>query len=90
MNNCFTESDLADVSAFPDLFNMKKFKMRAVGLIRTNDLHFKMPVLEVLDLQDNRLFEIETIDDLCNFTSLVEVNFAHNPLQVHANLMTMI
>ena len=90
MSGCFTEKDLADISAFPDLFNMKRFVMRGVGLIRTNDLHFKMPVLEVLDLQDNRLFEVETIDDLCNYTSLVEVNFAHNPLQVHTNLVSMI
>ena len=50
MNSCFVQNDLADVSAFPDLFNMKRFTMRDVGLIRTTDLHFKMPVLEVLDL----------------------------------------
>ena len=50
MSSCFVQSDLADVSAFPDLFNMKRFTMRDVGLIRTTDLHFKMPVLEVLDL----------------------------------------
>ena len=50
MNSCFVQNDLADVSGFPDLFNMKRFEMRDVGLIRTTDLHFKMPVLEVLDL----------------------------------------
>lgn len=90
MNSCFVQSDLADVSAFPDLFNMKRFTMRDVGLIRTTDLHFKMPVLEALDLQDNRVFEVEAIDDLANFTSLVEVNFANNPVNVHADLQNMI
>lgn len=80
MTGCFTENDLADFATFPDLFNMKRFIMRSVGLIRTKDLHFKMPVLETLDLQDNRVFEVESIDDLSNFTSLVEVNFANNPL----------
>ena len=86
MNACFVEKDLADVSAFPDLYNMKKFSMRDVGLIRTTDLHFKMPVLEYLDLQDNRIYEIEAVEDLSNFTSLVDVNFANNPVNVHANL----
>ena len=60
--------------------------MRDVGLIRTTELYFKMPVLEVLDLQDNKIFEIEAVDDLFNYTSLVEVNFAKNPLNVHKNL----
>lgn len=50
MNSCFTERDFADVSSMPDLFNMKRFFMRDVGLIRTTDLHFKMPLLECLDL----------------------------------------
>ena len=90
MDSCFVDKDLADLSAFPDLFNMKKFHMRDVGLIRTTDLHFKMPVLEILDLQDNRVYEVEAIDDLANFTSLVEVNFANNPVNVHANLQQMI
>ena len=90
MNQSFVERDLADVSGFPDLFKIRKFYMRDVGLIRTTDLHFKMPLLEVLDLQDNRIFEVEAIDDLCNFTSLVEVNFSNNPVNVHANLQSMI
>ena len=50
MNGCFTESDFTDTSSFPDLFNMKRLVMRGVGLIRLYDLHFKMPVLEILDL----------------------------------------
>ena len=50
MSACFTDADLADVSAFPDMFQMKRFIMRDVGLIRTTDLHFKMPLLEILDL----------------------------------------
>jgi len=50
MSSCFTDSDLADVSAFPDMFQVKRFVMRDVGLIRTTDLHFKMPLLEILDL----------------------------------------
>ena len=86
MSSCFTDSDFKDVSALPDLFKLRRFVMRNVGLIRTTDLHFKMPVLEILDLQDNRIFEVEAVDDLCNFTSLVEVNFGHNPINVHANL----
>ena len=90
MNSCFVQKDLADVSAFPDLFNMKNFSMRDVGLIRTTDLHFKMPVLEILDLQDNRVYEVEAIDDLANFTSLVEVNFSNNPINIHADLQNMI
>lgn len=60
--------------------------MRGVGLIKTTELHFKMPILEILDLQDNKIFEVEAIDDLSNFTSLVEVNFADNPVNVHKNL----
>ena len=64
--------------------------MRNVGLIRTTDLHFKMPLLESLDLQDNRIYEIESVDDLANYTSLVEVNFVNNPLFVHKNLQEMI
>ena len=90
MNSCFTEKDFANVNAIPDLFKMKKFYARDVGLIHTRDLHFKMPLLEILDLQDNRIYEVETIDDLANFTSLVEVNFSSNPLNVHANLKQMI
>ena len=86
MNSCFVDRDLKDVSAFPDMFQMRKFTMRDVGLIRTTDLHFKMPLLEVLDLQDNRVYEVEAIDDLANFTSLVEVNFSSNPVNVHASL----
>ena len=74
------------MSALPDLFKLRRLMMRGVGLIKTTDLHFKMPVLEILDLQDNKIFEVEAVDDLCNFTSLVEVNFAENPVTVHANL----
>ena len=36
------------------------------------------------------MFEVEAIDDLANFTSLVEVNFANNPVNVHADLQNMI
>mmetsp|Transcript_8252 Transcript_8252/g.11433 ORF Transcript_8252/g.11433 Transcript_8252/m.11433 type:complete len:88 (-) Transcript_8252:2269-2532(-) len=86
MNSCFTERDLADVSAFPDMFKMRRFRMRDVGLIHTTDLHFKMPVLEYLDLQDNKIFEVEAVDDLSNYTALVEVNMSNNPVNVHANL----
>lgn len=50
MSSCFVDRDLKDVSAFPDMFQMKTFIMRDVGLIRTTDLHFKMPLLEILDL----------------------------------------
>ena len=84
MSSCFVDKDLKDVSAFPDLFQMTKFVMRDVGLIRTTDLHFKMPLLEILDLQDNRIYEVEAVDDLANFTSLVEVNFSKNPVTVHS------
>ncbi len=90
MNSCFTQSDFGDLKAIPDMFKMKRFYMRSVGLIRTTDLHFKMPLLEVLDLQGNRVYEVESIDDLANFTSLVEVNFSENPLNVHANFKEMI
>lgn len=83
MSSCFVERDFKDVSPFPDMFQMRKFEMRDVGLIRTTDLHFKMPLLELLDLQDNRIYEVEAIDDLANFTSLVEVNFSSNPLNIH-------
>lgn len=86
MNYCFTESDFKDVSSLPDLFKLRSFSMRGVGLIKTIELHFKMPILEILDLQDNKIFEVEAIDDLSNFTSLVEVNFADNPVNVHKNL----
>lgn len=68
------------------MFQMRKFIMRDVGLIRTTDLHFKMPLLELLDLQDNRIYEVEAVDDLSNFTSLVEVNLSSNPLNIHNNL----
>jgi len=84
MSSCFVDKDLKDVSAFPDLFQMTKFVMRDVGLIRTTDLHFKMPLLEILGLQDNRIYEVEAVDDLANFTSLVEVNFSKNPVTVHS------
>ena len=89
MNYCFTDSDFKDVSSLPDLFKLRNFSMRGVGLIKTTDLHFKMPILEILDLQDNKIFEVESIDDLSNFTSLVEVNFAENPINVHKNLQEM-
>ena len=90
MSSCFVDRDLADVSAFPDMFQMRKFIMRDVGLIRTTDLHFKMPLLELLDLQDNRIYEVEAVDDLSNFTSLVEVDLSSNPLNIHNNLQQMI
>lgn len=90
MNSCFVDRDLADLSAFPDMFQMKRFSMRDVGLIRTTDLHFKMPLLEILDFQDNRIYEVEAIDDLANFTSLVEVNLSSNPLNAHTRLQEMI
>ena len=32
---------------------------------------------------------MESIDDLANFTSLVECNFACNPVNVHSNLQAM-
>ena len=90
MNSCFVLKDCTDLSAFPDFFNMRKFTFRDNGLVHTTDLHFKMPVLEILDLQDNRVYEVEAIDDLANFTSLVEVNFANNPVNIHAGLQEMI
>ena len=90
MSSCFTDRDLKDLKAFPDMFQMKRFVMRDVGLIRTTDLHFKMPLLEILDLQDNRVYEVEAVDDLANFTSLVEINFSNNPLNIHSNLQDMI
>ena len=85
MDECFVDEDFKDVSTIPNLFNLRKFSMRKVGLIHTTDLHFKMPVLEVLDLQDNKVYEVEAIDDLANYTSLVEVNYANNPLNIHVN-----
>ena len=49
-----------------------------------------MPQLEVLDVQDNRIYEVNAIDDLAFFKRLVEVNFCNNPVQVHAELQKMI
>lgn len=64
--------------------------MRDVGLIYASTLHTKMPNLEVLDLQDNRIYEIEMAENLSNLKHLVEVNLSNNPIQVHAELQQMI
>lgn len=64
--------------------------MRDVGLIYASTLHLKMPNLEVLDLEENRIYEVEMAENLSKFKELVEVNLCNNPIQVHAELQNMI
>ena len=90
LDGCFTERDFSDCSALPELFALQKFSMRDVGLIYAATLHTKMPNLEVLDLQDNRIYEIEMAENMQHFKHLVEVNLSNNPIQVHAELQKMI
>lgn len=41
--------------------------MRGVGLIYASNLYLKMPNLETLDLEDNRIYEVEMAENMGKF-----------------------
>ena len=50
------------------------------------DISVKFPMIEVLDLQDNKIYEMDALDDLKLLSHLVELNFLDNPLMIHKSL----
>ena len=64
--------------------------MRDVGVIHVTDIDKKLPCLEALDLEDNKVFELEAIDELRLLSALVDINLHGNPLCIHKSLQDQI
>ena len=86
MSNCFVDKDFHDINIIPELQNLERLVIREVGLLHLTDISFKFPMIEVLDLQDNKIFELQAIEDLKLLTYLVELNLLDNPLVIHKSL----
>lgn len=90
MSECFSQADFHSISNFPEIETLTKFEFRNVGLISLTQLHAKFPNLEVLDVSENKIFEIETVDEFAHFGSLMVLNFEENPIMVHLKLQQML
>ena len=44
---------------FPEIFQLERFFFGKVGLLNISGISESMPMLEVLDLAENKIFEIE-------------------------------
>lgn len=71
MSDCFLQPDFASMDSFPEVMNLVNFEFRNVGLIRLHGISLKMPSLEVLDVSENKIFEVETVDELAQLSSLL-------------------
>ena len=86
MSGCFVEQGFQDISEIPDLINLERLELRDVGLLHLTGISEKFQMLEVLDLQDNKIYELDAIDDLKLLNYLVELNLLDNPLMIHKSL----
>ena len=86
MSNAFVEQGFQEISAIPDLINLERLVIREVGLLHLTDISVKFPMIEALDLQDNKIYEMDALDDLKLLSHLVELNFLDNPLMIHKSL----
>ena len=86
MSGCFVERDFQEISGIPGLINLERLEVRDVGLLHLTGISERFQMLEVLDLQDNKIYELDAIDDLKLLSYLVELNLLDNPLMIHRSL----
>ena len=86
LSNCFVEKDFTAISDLPDLQSVERFVMRSVGIIHITDIDQKMPMLEALDLQDNKIYDVQSVDELRLLSALADINLYGNPIMIHKNL----
>ena len=86
LSNCFIEKDFTAIADLPDLHSVERFVMRDVGLIHLTDIDQKMPMLEALDLMDNKIYDVQSVDELRLLSALADINLYGNPIMIHKNL----
>jgi hypothetical protein len=64
--------------------------MKGVGLEDVHGIQSIFPNLQVLDITDNKIVTVDTIDTLAKIKDLAELNILNNPIMIHANINQMI
>jgi hypothetical protein len=90
MSECFTQPDFTEMAVFPEMSSLTHFEFRGNGLISVIGISKKMPALEVLDLSENKIFEVETVDELGQLENLMVVNIESNPIMLHKEVKDML
>lgn len=70
MSNCFAQPDFKDIADFPEVFQLERFTLGSVGLLTIKGINERMPLLESLELNENKIYELETIDELAKLQHL--------------------
>lgn len=64
--------------------------LKGVGLEYLHNIDYIFPKLQVLDLTENKILTVESIEILKCLPEIAEVNFLENPVCVHENVKEMI
>lgn len=64
--------------------------LKGVGLLNLNKIEQIFPNVSVLDLANNKIFQIEAIEILHKLDSIAEINLLENPICVHKHLKEMV
>lgn len=92
LNNAFPKKNLDDI----DVFNMCKLpyvdelSLQNVGLVSIVGISKIFPSLTILDLTNNKIFSVNSVEELHKLPQLSEVSFKDNPLCAHKHLIDMV
>ena len=64
MTGCFAQADFTHMENFPEVYQLERFYFGKVGLLSLAYLQERMPLLEQLDLADNKMYDLDAIDEL--------------------------
>lgn len=92
LNNAFPKKNLDDI----EVFNMCKLpyvdelSLQNVGLVSIVGISKIFPSLTILDLTNNKIFSVNSVEELHKLPQLSEVSFKDNPLCAHKHLIDMV
>ena len=70
MNNCFVQEDFQHFEEFPEVFQLERLQLKKVGLLTMGGLKERTPLLEVLNLAENKIRDLDVIDEVAKLDNL--------------------
>ena len=69
---------------------LDELSIRENGLLKLNMIEKIFPNISLLDVAQNKIFQVDAVEILHKLPNLAEVNFSDNPICVHKHLKDMI
>jgi len=74
----------------PGIFEVTSLEIGGIGLLNIDGIEDKFPQLRYLDINSNKIYSLDALDQLNKLKKLYSVNLEDNPITIHLHLNQMI